>query len=338
MSKIGIFAGSDLFTASVLPHVLSGIHGLGMRANVYFPKAKFAPATHSALRKYRFIESELLSNVIHPTLDDHPVVNSALCFSPLGLVKQSGCPVEMVENINTDAFLDQLESENIDSILSIRCLQIFSKKFLMRFEEKNNGFLWNLHCGPLPTLRGVMPIFWTMFHEKTHATLSLHEIVPEIDKGRVVDTVVTQLEPGRSLLETTCQPVDAAVSLILGSINKHKQGRIPFSVQDEALDRYYRYPTYSDIERFLQSGQQMLPSHPIPFLVNKYSIDGTVLSQELHSKLQVHLQEFERTIPYSVCSYNTSQNDRFFSPQSEKKPGEHYLDNKETPANNMRRS
>ena len=335
MSKIGIFAGSDLFTASVLPNVLSGIRELGMRAHVYFPKAKsFAPTTHPALRKYRIVESELLSDVVHPILDHHPVVNNALCFSPFGLAKKSDCPVALVENINADAFLDQLESEKIDSILSIRCLQIFSKEFLMRFEKKSDGFLWNLHCGPLPTLRGAMPIFWTMLHEKTHATLSLHEIVSKVDKGRVADAVATQLEPGLSLLETTCQPVDAAVELILRSIKNHNEGLIQFSVQNEAIARYYSYPTYSDIERFLQSGQQMLPPDPIHYIVDKYSAPGSALSQDLHKKLQAHTQELERSTQDSPYKYNALQSDRFFSPQSEKKPGEHYLSYKETPPNN----
>lgn len=335
MLKIGIFAGNDLFTASILPRVLSAINRLGISANVYLPKPKpFAPTTHYALRKYRLIESELLTNVVHPILDEYPVVDSALCFSPQGLVQKSGFPVEMVENVNTDAFLNKLKSEGIDSVLSIRCLQIFSKRFLALFEERNRGFLWNLHCGPLPALRGAMPMFWTMFHQRTHATLSLHEIVPKIDEGRVVDAVTVELKPGCSLLETTCQPVDAAVSLILGAINKHEQGLIRFSVQDNALGSYYSYPTSSDIESFLQSGKQMLPPNPIPFLVNKFSVEGTVLSKQLQSKLQGSLQEFEKTTPDDVYLYNNTllKNNHFFSSsQSEQRHGESCLSNRETP-------
>ncbi len=326
MSKIGIFAGNDLFTAIVLPQILSGVNRLGINANVYFPKPKpLALTTHHALRKYRLIESELLTNVIHPILDEHPVVNSALCFSPQGLVEKCGFPVKEVENVNTDDFLKKLEAEEIDSILSIRCLQIFSKRFLGLFEKKNGGFLWNLHCGPLPQLRGAMPIFWTMLHERTHATLSLHEIVPKIDEGRLVDNVTVELKPGCSLLETTCQPVDAAVSLILGAINKHEQGLLRFTTQNDALGQYFSYPTNSDIESFLRSGKQLLPSNPIPFLVNKFSVQGTGLSKELQGKLQDHIQEFERTTLDDVPKTSLMNNRFFSSSQSEQMSGESCL-------------
>jgi hypothetical protein len=61
--------------------------------------------------------------------------------------------------------------------------------------------LWNLHPGLLPWGRGMYPVFWALW-ERTPAGATLHELVPELDAGPIVDqeaTPVREDDTGGSL-------------------------------------------------------------------------------------------------------------------------------------------
>ena len=66
-----------------------------------------------------------------------------------------------------------------DIIYILTCKYIFPKQLCETIE------IYNLHCGLLPSYRGILPTFWS-FLEGNHCGVTLHRINSEIDRGEIV--------------------------------------------------------------------------------------------------------------------------------------------------------
>jgi folate-dependent phosphoribosylglycinamide formyltransferase PurN len=277
--QIGLFVGSDLSSSMLIKHLIPDIQRLGWRVKVYLPENKpLAPTADYRLQTFYQYERRLLSNVQH-ILDQHPTSFRANCYSYKALSNIFDVQIEPVSDINSELFLAQIAQE-LDAVLSIRCLQIFRLPFIELFSKKD-GFIWNLHSGPLPQCRGAMPIFWTMMNDIPKVTLSLHEITPKIDEGRVIAEKSFEYSTEKSLLEVSCDSVEYAASLITNSFECRKKGDLQPISQSNKHARYYSYPKQHDVELFFSAGKKMLPLAPADYVVSQLSGDEPTLKQAL---------------------------------------------------------
>jgi polysaccharide deacetylase family protein (PEP-CTERM system associated) len=84
-------------------------------------------------------------------------------------------------NINEEKGLDLLRSLDPDVILSIACPQILSKKVL---GIPRLG-AWNIHSALLPKNRGMLPTFWSLYHDDPPG-VTLHRMTRRLDDGGIL--------------------------------------------------------------------------------------------------------------------------------------------------------
>jgi methionyl-tRNA formyltransferase len=296
--KIALFAGNDLSTMVWLNHFMR-LRPEHWQVAIYSTMTT-AIKRSPLLRQYHYFERDILPE-LHRRFDRQPPVEHALCVSPHHLARLHDVSWNVVDNINTPAFLKELNRKEYHGALSIRFLKIFKPDFISLFQSK---FLWNLHAGALPQFRGVMPLFRTMYQGLPQTTLTLHQIDKGIDTGAVVTSMSFTRDNNLSLLESTCVNAIKGAEMVLDSLKKQEKGILecnprPLSVNTHP---YNTYPTHEEILRFKNSGLRMLPPAPLAFILKQYgfSRSGLGLSKSKYSLFEekkTHTIEFESLFP-----------------------------------------
>lgn len=100
-----------------------------------------------------------------------------------GAACDHGVAFAQPEDINTRDVIDRLNHFEPEMLISIQYDQILQKRF---FDGATFPCL-NLHFSLLPRHRGVSPIAWALLDGDTHTGATLHQMVPSIDAGDIVD-------------------------------------------------------------------------------------------------------------------------------------------------------
>jgi methionyl-tRNA formyltransferase len=182
----------------------------------------------------------------------------------LGIIKKA-CSIEYYcrshgvrilayRNVNHPRFVRFVRESKIDLIVSVAASQIFKSEVL---KAPRLGCI-NIHNAPLPDYRGMMPSFWQMFHGETQAVATIHEMIEEIDKGRIVYQERTTIEKGMTLdaLIKKTRKVDALA--LLKVLHMFKQGRVKYRRLPKIKGSYYSFPSKRDVVEFKNKGYRIV--------------------------------------------------------------------------------
>ena len=97
------------------------------------------------------------------------------------LAHRHSAAFEKHSNPNKQQVINRIKELDADIILST-CGYIFKKKIL---DAPKIGVI-NKHAGPLPSYRGLMPVFWTLLEGKQKVGVTIHFMDKEIDKGTMI--------------------------------------------------------------------------------------------------------------------------------------------------------
>ena len=104
-------------------------------------------------------------------------------------------PVICESKINSTEFLEKVKGMNIDLIISVAAPVIFKKDII---QLPKYGCI-NIHHAKLPKYRGMMPNFWQMYHDEKRVGMTVHEINPKIDDGRIILQREVDIDQGETL-------------------------------------------------------------------------------------------------------------------------------------------
>ncbi len=118
------------------------------------------------------------------------------CITPSNIAKRYNIDLYRSQDCNNDATLKYLRSKNIDIILSINVYQQMLEPLLSlpKIVAVNN------HFGLLPKYRGMAPYIWAMAHGEKEIGLSIHHMVLEFDKGKLIRQQKMPLKPKDSAM------------------------------------------------------------------------------------------------------------------------------------------
>lgn len=164
------------------------------------------------------------------------------------------CPLIIEKDINNEEFV-AFASEQ-DLIVSVAASKIFSSQLL---EAPRLGCI-NIHSGPLPQFRGMMPVFWQLQKGRTNIGITIHYIDQELDHGSIIrqDFVdvrglksldecikITKKYGARMVAETLCNFPDLGDD-VLGVQN------------DDTKATYYSFPTKRDAKTLTDRGIKLV--------------------------------------------------------------------------------
>ena len=167
---------------------------------------------------------------------------------------RNSVPILKFKSINDSAFCNYINEHRIDLIVSIAASEVFKKKVLA---SPRYGCI-NLHSGPLPFYRGMMPNFWVLFNKEQYASITVHQMVERLDRGDILLQHKFNIMPGESYnsLAQRSKRIGAALVLrVLESI--HFQAPIK-KLPLDSPGSYYTFPTKDEVYRFKQAGGRVL--------------------------------------------------------------------------------
>ena len=175
-------------------------------------------------------------------------------YSLTQLCRRHDVAVIHEDNINGDAFRRKIKEKDLDLIISVAAPIIF-KTDLIRIPK--HGCI-NIHSGKLPKYRGMLPNFWQMFHGEKSVGVTIHEINPGIDDGRIIlqkDVPIAKNESLESLIKRTKR---IGAQVMIEAIDLIQSGNVVYQENPVSDGSYFSFPTRKDVVEFKRRGGRIM--------------------------------------------------------------------------------
>ena len=163
-------------------------------------------------------------------------------------------PLLHATSVNDEDYLHQVRQLNPDVIVSVAAPEIFREPLL---SSPRLGCI-NIHSGRLPAYRGMMPTFWQLLAGETCATVTVHEMVEQLDMGRILGTLDFPLREHDRLDRVINGTKAAGAGLMLEVLEQIRNGTTTPRELDLASANYHSFPQPNDVRSFRARGHRML--------------------------------------------------------------------------------
>lgn len=171
------------------------------------------------------------------------------CITPSNVANRYNIDLYYTQDCNNNATLDHLRSKDIDILLSINVYQRILEPLLSipKITAVNN------HFGMLPKYRGMAPYIWAMANGEAEIGLSIHHMVLEFDKGKLISQEHMALKPGDSAMGVYLRGCRIARKMISQAVvDLEKNPKAGFDQVGEGS--YFSMPTHQCIKALRQRG------------------------------------------------------------------------------------
>jgi methionyl-tRNA formyltransferase len=160
--------------------------------------------------------------------------------------------VEDLDSINDPAFIQRIRNMKIDVILSLSANQIFRRPLL---SAPTWGCL-NVHGGKLPRYRGLMPTFWTLYHDEDEGAVTVFQMDEGIDSGPILEQGVYPIQKGERLDSLILKSKMLAVDLVIAALKSIHEGTATLKPNPADEKTYFSFPTREDVLEFRRKGHR----------------------------------------------------------------------------------
>jgi methionyl-tRNA formyltransferase len=157
-------------------------------------------------------------------------------------------------SVNDPTYVTSVRALEPDVIVSVAAPELFRHELL---SVPRLGCI-NLHSGRLPTYRGMMPTFWQMLEGERHATVTVHEMAPEVDAGRVLGTVTCAIERRDSVDRVMAEAKIAGARLVIRVLGELATGTATPRRLEMSEAAYYSFPRRHHAADLRRRGHRLL--------------------------------------------------------------------------------
>ncbi|MFX0199133.1 MAG: methionyl-tRNA formyltransferase [Candidatus Hodarchaeota archaeon] len=175
-------------------------------------------------------------------------------YSLAQLCKYYGIRVIHENNLNSMHFLHKLKGMSLDLIISVAAPVIFKQDLI---QLPSWGCI-NIHNAKLPKYRGMMPNFWQMYHNEKSVGITIHEINPIIDDGRIILQKEVDINPNETLDSLLKRTKRMGAHYMIEAINMIKSGNIKYMENDAMQASYFSFPTREDVKEFKRREKKII--------------------------------------------------------------------------------
>lgn len=184
--------------------------------------------------EFRLFFYDLFDHVIQPRLRSAGRSESALMQSYEALARSGRIELIDISNANESPEAGALaERPGYVGAACLRYTEMLDRALVGRLRSR--GFLWNLHGAMLPGWRGLMSLYHMRLAGCAKGAHSLHELVPEVDRGVVLTVRERAFEGWPLMLPYELALTDDTVDPIAGLIGAQISGNGAAPARDEAL-------------------------------------------------------------------------------------------------------
>ena len=159
-------------------------------------------------------------------------------------------PVLPFKSVNSADFINFIQENNVELIVSVAASEIFRKKIL---NSPKFGCI-NIHSGPLPKYRGMMPNFWTLFNQEKFAYVTIHKMNRKLDDGPIIIQDKFPLPETISYNQLVKISKQFSAELLNKALDLIESGNVNYLPNDSKLASYYSFPTKKDMREFKRKG------------------------------------------------------------------------------------
>ena len=156
-------------------------------------------------------------------------------------------------DVNSRSFLEKAADLDLDLIISVAASVIFGEELL---NLPKRGCL-NIHNGKLPKYRGMMPVFWQLYHGEKEIGITVHEMNVKLDDGRILLQEGVPVEPDETLDSLMRRMKRVAARMIIRIIDQMECGSVQVRENPSAEASYYSFPTKEDVKEFKRRGNRI---------------------------------------------------------------------------------
>lgn len=175
-------------------------------------------------------------------------------YSVAQVCRAYGVPVESVASVNDPAFQARLRTHTLDAVVSVACPQIFRGPLIA---IPRLGCL-NIHNGPLPRYRGMLPNFWQMYNGELMAGTTIHRINEGIDEGAILAQSQTPINSGETLDALICRTKRHGARMMIDALDALGRGDLRERENDAGAGSYFSFPTRTDVREFRRRGLRII--------------------------------------------------------------------------------
>lgn len=167
---------------------------------------------------------------------------------------KQGIRIMPYRNVNHPGFIEFVRNNRVDLIISVAASQIFRSEIL---NAPRLGCV-NIHNAPLPEYRGMMPTFWQMFHGERQVIATIHEMNEEIDKGRIILKVRTEIDKGVTLDALIKKTRMTDAKALVKVLALFQENRVEYFRLPRKKGSYFSFPTRRDVVEFRKRGYRII--------------------------------------------------------------------------------
>lgn len=158
------------------------------------------------------------------------------------------------KDVNSGTFIDYLEREGVDLIISVSASQIFKKKVL---STPRYGCV-NLHNAPLPKYKGMLPNFWQMLHDEENSVLTIHYMNEKLDEGDIIDQYNTPISKDMSLDDLMKLSKKNSAKAVVNLINRFCVSEVVGKKMPKEGGSYFTFPSKLDVKKFKKMKKRLI--------------------------------------------------------------------------------
>lgn len=247
--RVVLLTSPGLFGAQIINRLSAAdlqLVGVGLTDRIYRNKSKLAAVHTFRVRTgWRYLAYNALQSDIAWSL-------LQLTRRPGGL-RRSGAKVRRLEDINAAATRNWLRELQPDVIASF----FFNQKIGPEVCAIAGRACINMHPSLLPELRGPDPIFRALQRGLTTTGLTLHEVSPEIDGGRILHQESRAIPEGLSAFGLYSLLIRDGADLLARWLEDKVTPQPPEPSEPGAGD-YTTFPTPQEVGKFVAGGGELI--------------------------------------------------------------------------------
>lgn len=176
------------------------------------------------------------------------------CYGVAAVAKKYNVPVDITEDVNSEAFRAMLRERGVEFIVSISGTMLYRKDL----RKQTRYGIVNCHGALLPKYRGLMPSFWTLANGEREGGVSVHYVDAKLDNGPIVVQKKYRIHPHDTLEDIMARSKDLAAEAIIECVRLVEAGRPPMLANAEAEQSHFSMPTKEDVARFRRHGHRFV--------------------------------------------------------------------------------
>jgi methionyl-tRNA formyltransferase len=161
---------------------------------------------------------------------------------------------QVVRNVNAPGYVEHVRRLGPDLLVSVAASQIFKPDLL----SVPGLAAVNVHTGPLPRYRGMMPVFWQMYDRQRSIVVTLHTMTTDIDVGSILLQREVELNGDRSLDRVIRKMKREGAHALIELLERYRTGAVEPVAMDRSRERYRSFPGRTEAARFRLMGYRLV--------------------------------------------------------------------------------